>query len=91
MTSKPPKILKLVNKYPDIVNFTDRLLAQGLSLRNIAYQIRKKYVIGMSHESVRLYKKYKENIQTSKLLEDEPRYFVSHSKLRKKSCYLSYN
>lgn len=88
---KPPKILKLATKYPDIVNFTDNLLREGLSYRKIAYQIRKRYTIGMSHESVRLYKKYKKIIQKSKPLEETTAYFVSHGTVRKKIGYLRYN
>ena len=55
MSAKVPKLVKLEQKYPGIINYTDGLRDQGYSYRKIAHEITKKYIVGVSHESVRQY------------------------------------
>ena len=55
MSAKVSKLVKLERKYPGIINYTDSLRDQGLSYRKIAHEITKKYLVGVSHESVRVY------------------------------------
>ena len=55
MSYRVTKIVKLERRYPGIINYTDSLRGQGYSYRKIAHEITKKYVVGISHESVRQY------------------------------------
>ncbi len=50
-----PKIVKMEEKYPGIVNSTDKLLNEGLSYRKVAEQLRIRFHCSISYESVRQY------------------------------------
>lgn len=53
-------------EFSGIIHFVDSMLDRGHSYRKIARAVIKKYVVGISHESIRKYAYYRNGIDIDK-------------------------
>jgi hypothetical protein len=83
MMSQVPKIIKMEKQYHGIVALCDILLSKGLSLREIALQLRKKYACSISHESIRQYQIFKQTGLVKETEEPELYYRIARFNKRR--------
>ena len=81
MENKIPKIIRLERQCCiGIVNLVDSLLDKGISYRKIAKEVIKKYLVGISYESIRDYDLYRKGLRKEK--QAESAFYIKTAPLR---------